>query len=82
MSATAKNLWGKTKGLFNPPGVIWPTRNKALRQTGVVLGVALAVSLLMLNALVLMLKILTLLPNLLKSIKLILLLWLLMILWY
>ena len=49
MSATAKNLWGKTKGLFNQPGVIWPTRNKALRQTGVVLGVALAVSLLMLT---------------------------------
>ena len=49
MSATAKNLWGKTKGLFNPPGVIWPTRNKALRQTGVGLGVALAVSLLMLT---------------------------------
>ena len=35
--------------MFNPPGVIWPTRNKALRQTGVVLGVALAVSLLMLT---------------------------------
>jgi len=49
VSETAKNLWEKTKGLFNPPGVIWPTRNKALRQTGVVLGVALAVSLLMLT---------------------------------
>ena len=49
MSETAKNLREKIKGLFNPTGVIWPTRNKALRQTGVVLGVALAVSLLMLT---------------------------------
>ena len=49
MSETAKKLREKIKGLFNPPGVIWPTRNKALRQTGVVLGVALAVSLLMLT---------------------------------
>ena len=49
MSETAKNLREKLNGLFNPPGVIWPTRNKALRQTGVVLGVALAVSLLMLT---------------------------------
>ena len=49
MSETAKNLREKIKGLVNPPGVIWPTRNKALRQTGVVLGVALAVSLLMLT---------------------------------
>ena len=39
MSETAKNLREKIKGLFN----------KALRQTGVVLGVALAVSLLMLT---------------------------------
>ena len=49
VSETAKNLREKIKGLFNPPVVIWPTRNKALRQTGVVLGVALAVSLLMLT---------------------------------
>ena len=49
VSEAAKNLREKIKGLFNPPGVIWPTRNKALRQTGVVLGVALAVSLLMLT---------------------------------
>ena len=49
MSETAKNLREKIKGLFTPPGVIWPTRNKALRQTGDVLGVALAVSLLMLT---------------------------------
>lgn len=48
MSETAKNLWGKAKELLQPPGIIWPSRNKALRQTGVVLGVALAVSLLML----------------------------------
>lgn len=49
MSTTVKDLTEKVKTLFNPPGVIWPTRNKALRQTGVVLGVALAVSLLMLT---------------------------------
>lgn len=48
MSEAVKGLWTKAKGLLEPPGVIWPSRNKMLCQTGVVLGVALAVSLLML----------------------------------
>lgn len=48
MSEAAKNLRGKVKELLQPPGIIWPSRNRALRQTGVVAGVALAVSLLML----------------------------------
>lgn len=49
MSATVKDLMGKMKTLFNPPGVIWPSRPKMLQQAAVVLGVALAVSLLMLT---------------------------------
>lgn len=42
--------WQKTKDLFHPPGVIWPARAASLRHTGVVLGVALAVSALMMGA--------------------------------
>lgn len=47
MSETMKTGCRKLKELLQPPGVSWPTRKDSLRQTGVVLCVAAAVSLLM-----------------------------------